>query len=279
MMAATPSLAMQRCLAGMLAIGSMAPAVHGADITPPVTELRVCADPDNLPFSHANGTGFENRIAQLIADDFGVPLSYEWLPDRRGFVRKTLGARLCDVIIGVPTGFERAATTRPYYRSSYVLVQRAALRPPVQSFDDPRLRQLRIGVQLIGNDLAASPPAQVLARQGVTNNGAGYAVPGEQPASERAVRAIEQGELDAALLWGPPAGYFAGRASVPMRITVVHPPADMADVPFDYAIAIGTRRPDAVLRERLDDFIRRRQADIDRILDEYAVPRVAGAKP
>lgn len=263
----------------LLALGCGAARVAAAEDAQAMSTLRVCADPDNLPFSHADGSGFENRIAQLIAEDFKLPLSYEWLPDRRGFVRKTLGARRCDVIIGVPVGFERAATTRPYYRSSYVMVQRASLQPAVQSFDDARLAQLRIGVQLIGNDLAASPPAYVLAHHGVTKNVVGYAVPGEQPASERAVHAIERGELDAALLWGPPAGYFARHASVPLRITVPPPPADVKGMLFEYAIAMGTRRPDAALRERLDDFIVRRQADIDRILDDYAVPRVAGGKP
>jgi mxaJ protein len=152
-------------------------------------------------------------------------------------------------------------------------VQRAD-QPLVHSFDDPRLRQWRIGVQLMGNDLAASPPAHVLARHGVTKNVTGYAVPGEQPASQRAVRAIEGGELDAALLWGPPAGWFAKQATVPLRITRLPPPADMPALPFEYDIAMGTRRPDADLRARLDDFIARRQADIDRILDDYAVPRV-----
>jgi hypothetical protein len=105
--------------------------------------LRVCADPDNLPYSHQDGSGFENRIARLVADDFGAPLEYAWLPDRRGFVRKTMGAGLCDVIIGVPAGFERTMNTRPYYRSSYVLVEPPALGAPPADFSDPRLRQWR----------------------------------------------------------------------------------------------------------------------------------------
>jgi mxaJ protein len=232
--------------------------------------LRVCADPDNLPYSREDGSGFENRIAQLIAEDMKLALAYEWLPDRRGFVRKTLGAQLCDVIIGVPVGFERAATTQPYYRSSYVLVERAGSAAPVRSLDDPRLAGLRIGVQLIGNDLAASPPGELLARHGHTRNVRGFPLAGEEPSAQRAVEAVAHGEIDAAVLWGPQAAYFARRASVPLRVSQL-------DVPqaahFDFAIAMGVRRGDRELRERLDDFIRRRQGDIDRILAEYEVPR------
>ena len=240
--------------------------------------LRVCADPDNLPYSHENGTGFENRIAQLVADEMKLPLAYEWLPDRRGFVRKTLGARLCDVIIGVPVGFERAMTTRPYYRSSYVFVDRRTAGPAIRSFDDPRLARMRIGVQLIGNDLAASPPGYALTRHGHTRNVRGYPIPGDEPAAQRIIDAIARGEIDAALLWGPQAGYFAHRAGAALRVTVMPAPADLAQ-PFEFSIAMGVRRSDAVLRATLDDIIRRRQPDIDRILAEYAVPRVAEVTP
>jgi mxaJ protein len=241
--------------------------------------LRVCADPDNLPYSHENGNGFENRIAQLVADDFGVSLSYAWLPDRRGFVRKTLGARLCDVIIGVPVGFERTATTRPYYRSTYVWIQPAASRLAPVSFADPRVKQLRVGVQLIGNDLAASPPGHALARHGATQNVIGFPIAGEEPAAARMVDAIAQGRLDAAVIWGPQAGYFASRSSVPLNMRIMRAPPDLAGQPFDFAIAMGVRRGDEALRQALSDFIARRQGDIDRILAEYAVPTLDRGKP
>jgi mxaJ protein len=235
--------------------------------------LRVCADPDNLPFSRADGSGFENRIAQLLAEDLHLPLAYEWLPDQRGFVRKTLGAQLCDVIIGVPAGFERAATTRPYYRSSYVFVERADGGEPVRSLDDPRLARMRIGVQLIGNDLAASPPGYVLARHGYTDNVRGFPLAGEEPAAARAVAAIARGDIDAAVLWGPQAGYFARHAAAPMRVNLLPTPQGQS---FDFEIAMGVRRGDTALRDKLDDFIGRRQGDIDRILADYGVPRVGG---
>ena len=261
--------------AGVLLCGAFACGALAAD---DAKVLRVCADPDNLPFSHEDGSGFENRIAQLVAREMKLPLAYEWLPDRRGFVRKTLGARLCDVIIGVPFGFERTLTTQPYYRSSYVLVDRAASGAPIRSFDDPRLERMRLGVQLIGNDLAASPPGYALARHGHTTNVRGYPVPGDEPAAARIVRAVATGELDAALVWGPQAGYFASRAKVPLRITVVAPPADIGQ-PFEFSIAMGVRRGDPALRDTLDGIIQRLQPEIDRILAEYAVPRVAEVKP
>jgi mxaJ protein len=243
--------------------------------------LRVCADPDNMPLSREDGAGFENRIAKLVADDLKLPLSYEWLPDRRGFVRKTLGARSCDVIIGVPVGFERTATTRPYYRSSYVLIDRPSTGEVVSGFDDPRLSRMRIGVQLIGNDLAASSPGHALAAHGHTQNVQGYPVPGAQPAAARIVRDIATGELDSAIVWGPQAGWYAEHARVPLRVHRVAAPAEAGEQPFEYSIAMGVRRGDRELLAALDGVIERRAADIARILDEYAVPRlpiVAAAK-
>ena len=236
--------------------------------------LRVCADPDNLPYSRADGSGFENRIAQLVAEDFGVPLEYAWLPDRRGFVRKTMGAGLCDVVIGVPVAFERTLNTRPYYRSSYVLVEPAGDASPPASFDDPRLARWRVGVQLIGDDAAASPPGHALARAGVTTNVVGYPIGGDQPAAARIVAALDRGELDAAFVWGPQAGFYARNASRRLQLHYVPPPAALKDQPFGFAIAMGVRRGDQALRARLDDFIARRQGDIDRILADYGVPRV-----
>ncbi|MBG9387611.1 quinoprotein dehydrogenase-associated putative ABC transporter substrate-binding protein [Caenimonas sp. DR4.4] len=260
----------------LLAAACMAALASGAAAGELPATLRVCADPDNLPYSHANGSGFENRIAQLVADDLKLPLEYEWLPDRRGFVRKTLGARLCDVIMGVPAGFERAMTTRPYYRSSYVVVDHAG-GAPIASFDDPRLARMRLGVQLIGNDLAASPPGQALARHGQTDNVRGFAVPGEEPAAARIVHAIESGELDGAIVWGPQAGFFAAHSRVPLRVHAIAAPAGPGSQPFAYDIAMGVRRGDRELQAALDGVIERRQADIARILADYAVPQVAGA--
>lgn len=234
--------------------------------------LRVCADPDNLPFSHADGSGFENRIARLVAADLGLPLRYEWLPDRRGFVRKTMGANLCDVVMGVPVEFERTLNTAPYYRSTYVLVERRRDGLGPASLEDDRLARLRIGVQLIGNDMAASPPGHVLARRGLTANVVGFPVVGERPSAQRMVDALVAGEIDAALVWGPQVGWFAQRAPAPLLVRPVAAAPGPADQRLDFAIAMGVRRSDKALHAMLEDVIRRRQVDIDRILADYAVP-------
>jgi quinoprotein dehydrogenase-associated probable ABC transporter substrate-binding protein len=250
-----------------LALCMAAAAVHAAE----PRMLRVCADPDNLPYSNAAGEGFENAIAKVVADELHAELRYEWFPLYRGFVRKTLGEGLCDAFIGVPTGFERVMTTRPYYRSSYVFVSRAA--SPIASFDDPRLRTAHVGVQLIGNDLAATPAAYALAARGITDNVEGFPMMGERPAAERIVREIAAGRLDAALVWGPQAAYFAARAGVPMRVDLAAPPPEAAGMPFEFSMSMGVKRGNKALRDELDRAIEHRRTDIDVILAQYHVPR------
>jgi len=243
-------------------------AAHAGDASP----LRVCADPDNLPYSHRDGSGFENRIARLVAADLKRPLDYFWQEQRRGFVRKTLGAGECDVFIGVPAGFDKVLRTRPYYRSTYVAVSRRG-EPPFAGFAPDQLRGRRFGVQLIGNDLAASPPGYALAEGGATANVTGFLVYGDGPAARRMVDAVAGKAIDVALVWGPQAGWFVRHAPVPLELAPVRPPAGLP-LPFDYAIAMGVRKGDTALRDRLDDVLRRRRADIDAILADYAVPRV-----
>jgi mxaJ protein len=235
-------------------------------------ELRVCADPDNLPLSHQDGSGFENRIARLVADELGAELRYEWLPMIRGFVRKTMGEGLCDVFIGVPREFERVLTTRPYYRSSFVFVDGPRAQG-IETFDDPRLRRLKLGVQLIGNDLAATPPGLALARAGHVDNVRGFAVMGEGPAPQRMVSAIARGEIDAALVWGPQGAWFAAHARVPLEVRLAHAPTGLEGQPFEFDISMGVRRGDKALRDELDGVIERRRADIDAVLSDFHVPR------
>jgi mxaJ protein len=262
-----------RCLsAAVLALG-VGWHAHGAERV-----LRVCADPDNLPYSHVDGTGFENRIASLVAAELGAALEYEWLPQRRGFVRKTLGEGRCEVFIGVPTQFERVLTTRPYYRSSYVFVYRSS-EAELRSFDDPRLRSMRVGVQLIGDDLAATPPGHALARRGIVDNVTGFTVYGEGPAAQRLIAAIADGRLDAGVAWGPQAAYFAKRAPVPLETRVAAAPEDLAPMPFEFSISMGVRRTDRGLRDEIDAVLARRRDDIDAILADYAVPRTQPVGP
>src|SRR4051812_40490592 len=201
-------------LAGLLAI--VAPAQPGR-------VLRVAADPNNLPFSNERGEGFENRLAELIARDLGARVEYLWWPQRRGFFRETLGAGRADVVMGVPAGFERVLTTRPYYRSTYVFVQPFSDRP-VHSFDDARLARMKIGIQLAGDDGANPPPAKALADRGLIENIRGYTLYGNysEPAPPSAIiRAVAKGEVDVAVAWGPMAGYFSARQPQPLQVEPV----------------------------------------------------------
>jgi quinoprotein dehydrogenase-associated probable ABC transporter substrate-binding protein len=261
-------------LAFLCAGAAHAGAPHTDD---PTRELRVCADPDNLPYSQRDESGFENRIARLVADDLGMELSYFWQEQGRGFVRKTMGAGECDLFIGVPAGFEKVLTTRPYYRSTYVAVTRSDA-PAFSGFAPDALRGRRYGVQLIGNDMAASPPGHALARGGAIENVTGFLVYGDGPAARRMADALASGAIDVALAWGPQAAWFAHGARVPMSVVKVEPPANLP-LPFEYSIAMGVRKGDAALRDRLDALLVRRKKDIDAILDSYFVPRVALAAP
>jgi mxaJ protein len=240
-------------------------------------ELRVCADPNNLPFSNERQEGFENKIAELVARDMNAKVRYSWWAQRRGFVRNTLNARECDLLIGVPSSFERTSTTIPYYRSTYVFVTRHDRHIRVSSFDDALLRKLTIGVQMIGDDFTNTPPAHALSRRNIIQNVRGYSVYGDyrQPnPPARIIDALVKGDVDLAIAWGPLAGYFAKQAAVPLEITPVSPQIDLPFLPFVFDISMGVRRGDNALRDQLNAIIIRRRGEIDRILDQYGVPRV-----
>jgi mxaJ protein len=251
-----------------------------ARIAIPAGVLRVCADPNNLPFSNRRGEGFENAIVELLARDLGRRVEYTWWAERRGFVRNTLKAGLCDLVPGLPSGSELALVTRPYYRSTYVFVTRRSRGLHLRSFDDPRLARLRIGVQMIGNDAANSPPAHALARRGMVANVVGYTLYGDYRDPDppaRIVAAVARGEVDAAVVWGPLAGYFARQAAVPLALAPVEPQIDLPFLPFVFDIAMGVRRGDNALRDQIDAALEREAPAIGRILDRYGVPRVEDA--
>ena len=237
--------------------------------------LRVTADPNNLPFSNERREGFENKIADLIAKELGATLQYSWRAQRRGFFRETLKENRADLILGVPAHFDMALPTAPYYRSSYVFVFRKDKGLDLHSLDDPRLRTLRIGVQMIGNDGRNTPPAHALADRGIIENVVGYTVYGDytQPnPPSRVIQAVANGEVDVALAWGPLAGYFASREAVPLDVVPVSPQADSPALPFTFAISMGVRRSDRTLRDTLDAILARRRLSIDSLLTAYGVP-------
>jgi mxaJ protein len=240
--------------------------------------LRVCADPNNFPFSDRAESGFENRIAELVAGELGRPLQYLWWAQRRGFFRNTLSAGICDLVIAVPSGFERVRTTVPYYRSRYAFVTRKQRHLGVRSFDDAVLRRMRIGVQLIGDDYANTPPAHALARRHLVDNVVGFTLYGDysEPSPPTAILdAVRSDAIDLAVVWGPltasrPASQ-AGGAARDLRVVPVATSHD-AGLPLEFAIAMGVRKDDVALQRQLDRVIARRGDAIEAILKRFDVP-------
>ena len=229
--------------------------------------VRVCADPNNLPFSNQAGEGFENKIAELLADELGLDLAYTWYPQSVGFVRNTLGARLCDVVIGIVTTSELMQNTNPYYRSSYALVQRGDAEAKVASLTDPQLADLRIGA------VARTPPIDVLAQQGLLKNLRPYQLmvdtrfdsPGRQMVED-----VAAGEIEVGVLWGPIAGYWAKQQSVPIEVVPIT--GEKVGARLDFRITMGLRRNEPEWKRVLNDFIAAHETEIQEILLDYGVP-------
>jgi mxaJ protein len=239
-------------------------------------ELRICADPNNLPFSNDKHEGFENRIVDLIARELEAEVTYTWHAQRRGFLRETLKDFRCDLVPGMPSNLEGVRTTAPYYRSTYVFVVRDGEALP-QSFNDPILRRSRVGVQLVGDDGWNTPPAHALARRGIVDNIRGYTLYGDyrQPnPPSRIIRAVADGEIDIAVAWGPMAGYFATREGRPLALKAVSPSFDGPQMPMVWDISMGLRKEDDELRVEVDRAMQSRRAEIDTILAQYGVPRM-----
>jgi len=260
--------------------GSRAPAAP-VPAPPNDKELRVCADPNNLPFSNQAGEGFENKVVEMIAADLGRTVRYTWWAQRRGNVRETLNAGRCDLIPGVASSLEMLATTRPYYRSTYVAVTRADRNLAIGSFDDPRLGKLRIGVQLIGDDGSNAPPAHALTRRGHIDNIRGYTVYGDysKPAPQREIiDAVVRGEVDIAFVWGPVAGYFARQAGARLALTPTQA-FDGPQLPLVYDVSMGLRKTDTRLKAEVEAALANRQAEISALLLAYGVPSTVAVTP
>ena len=238
--------------------------------------LKVCADPNNLPFSNRAGQGFENRLASLLGADLQRPVEYVWWAQRRGFVRNTVGKHACDLWPGVAAGFESLATSRPYYRSSYVFVTRAGDPLAGLTLDDARLKRLKVGVQMVGDDGANTPPAHALTRRGIVDNVRGYLVYGDyahpDPPAD-IVRAVADRQIDVGLVWGPLAGYFARQSNVPLRVEPVTPWLDANTWPMAFDISVGVRKDDPKLLKAVNGALARRRGEIARVLGDYGVPR------
>jgi quinoprotein dehydrogenase-associated probable ABC transporter substrate-binding protein len=237
--------------------------------------LRVCSDPNNLPFSNRAGEGFENKIAAMIAHDLKKEVVYTWAMENDRFVRNTLNKHQCDVIVGVPAGLDEVETTKPYYTSTYVFISRADRNLNLTSLKDPRLHKLTIGVHLIGDD--AVPPAIALGEEGVVDNVRGYMIYGDMakpnPPS-RLIEAVADGEVDVAAAWGPLGGYFAKREKTPLAVTPISGTQGFAPLVFRYSVAMGVRKGNDALKQQLDAALARNKDAIRRVLVSYGVPLV-----
>jgi mxaJ protein len=262
-----------------LAVAAVGATLANAAMTP---SLRVCADPNNLPYSNQRGEGFENALASLVGKELGRRVEYTWWAQRRGFFRNTLNAGDCDIVLGVPSSIEMVRRTKPYYRSSYVFVTQRRRNLRIASLDDSVLRTLKIGVPMIGDDYASTPPAAAMIKRGLAGNLVSFSVYGDyaQPnPPARLIDAVRAGDVDVAMAWGPLAGYFARDGDSSLVITPVTPQIDLPFLPMTFDIAMGVRHDDSLFAAQLDSVIDRRRGSIDSLLARYGVPRLDVRQP
>jgi mxaJ protein len=231
--------------------------------------LRVCADPENLPFSDIREHGFENALARMLAKSLGEDLQFVWQRMGRGFVREFMDSGKCDLVVGIPSAFRPLLTTEPYYRSSYVFLTRRSEKFRPASLDDPELKNFRIGVEALQEEY--TPPAGALARRGLQSQLVGIYSVGSH--SMDVAKAVSRGKVDLAIVWGPIAGYAAKRSPQSFSLAPVQPEADGA-LPFTFAIAMGVRKGNRELQSKLNTFIEGHRAGIAKLLDSYGVPEL-----
>jgi quinoprotein dehydrogenase-associated probable ABC transporter substrate-binding protein len=234
--------------------------------------LRVCADPNNMPFSNEKGEGFENKIAELFAEKLGKRVAYTFYPQATGFVRMTLNSHRCDVIMGYPQGNEMVQNTNPYYQTAYAFVSKTG--SPLETVDtlaDARLRDKRIGV------VAGTPPATYIVTDGLMTKAKSYplVIDTRVDSSAKAMmNDLASGEIDAGVLWGPMAGYYAARANAPMRVTLLM--KETGGPRMVYRITMGVRPSDQNWKRQLNELIAENQPAINKIMLAFGVPLLDG---
>jgi len=258
--------AWQSCLVVLLICCRAPVAAQTSDLVDRDT-LKVCADPNNLPFSDDKKEGFENKIAELIGAELGRPVDYAWFPQVIGFVRNTLRAHLCDLVIGTVAGDEIMQTTNPYYFTTYVMFYRSDSGLAADGMQDPRLASLRLGV------VAGTPPADLLVHHDLMSRTKPYALTvdtrAESPTHEM-VKDVVDGTIDAGFLWGPIAGYYRKHDALPL--TLVPLKSEPGAARMAYHIAMGVRGNEPEWRRRVNAAIVKRQAEITGVLRDYGVP-------
>jgi mxaJ protein len=260
-----------RCLVLIAACASLATtlSVAGVEGAKSAGLLRVCADPDNMPFSNDKGGGFENKLAELIAEKLGDQLDYSWFSESTGYVPNTMGRQACDLVMGYAQGTGLIEDTNPYYYTSYVLIHRQGDRDlaGVDRLSDPRLKTKKIGL------FARTPPASILAMYGLGGTAKPFEVDADESSSEAAQKMIAEiasGELDAGILWGPVGGYYAEQSAVPLRLVpLVKEKAGPSTI---YGITMGLRPNEPQWKHTINKLLAENQADINAILQGYNVP-------
>jgi len=231
------------------------------------TDLRVCADPNNMPFSDEKGEGFENKIAEVLGKDLSLPVKYTWFPQVVGFVRNTLRANRCDLVMGTVAGDDIMQTTTPYYYTSYVIAYRSDSGWSFSDFADPKLKGLHIGI------VAGTPPADLLVRHDLMANARPYALQVdtrfESPVHQM-LTDISNKEIDAGLLWGPIAGYYIRHDGLPLKMALIQ--NEPGAPRMAYHIAMGVRNNEPEWRRRINTAINGRRSEITAILRDYGVP-------
>jgi mxaJ protein len=260
-------------LAGLGLVGVVLPARAQRPAPLDPEKIRVCADPDNMPSSNDKLEGYENKLATLISQELKAKLEYVWYPTRRGYFR-ILNGMYCDLAMEAPAGLDMAGATKPYFRSGYVFVTRKGSGlDDIKTLADPRLKKLKIGVNVYTSDAENSPPAMALSHYGVVGNLTGYSTFfDENNRPEDIINAVSKKEVDLAIAWGPLAGYYAKQATVPLVLTALPAKDSLSEVPFQYNIGIAVRRKDKEFRDSLEAVLTRRQPEVQAILKEYAVP-------
>jgi quinoprotein dehydrogenase-associated probable ABC transporter substrate-binding protein len=253
-------------VAGFLAIVSSAVMAQTADVVDR-SELKVCADPNNLPFSDEKQAGFENKIAALIGAELGLKVDYAWFPQVVGFVRNTLRAHLCDLVMGTVAGDDVMQTTNPYYFTTYVMFYRSDKGFSFAGPQDPGLTNLRLGV------VAGTPPADLLVRHDLMSHTKPYALTvdtrAESP-THQMVQDVVDGTIDVGFLWGPIAAYYRKRDDLPLTLVPLKDESGAARM--EYHIAMGVRANEPEWRRRINAVILKRQPEITAILRDYGVP-------
>lgn len=234
--------------------------------------LRVCADPNNMPYSNEAGEGFENKIAELFAAELGVPVKYTWYPNTVGFIRNTLRVRKCDLILAAPTASELLQNTNPYYRSTYALVYKKDSGITATSLADPAMKSLKIGV------VAGTPPATLITKYSLFDQMRPYQLMVDtrfDSATARMINDISSGEVDVGLLWGPIAGYHVKTHNPPLVLVPIDPHAEEG-TRIDFRIHMGLRYNEPEWKLRLNGLIQDKQDEIRAILMGYGVPLLDG---